>query len=454
MSQPAEDAVIRLIVFDLEGTIPPDLQCNIQAEGVYPPGQYFCRHPSVEVTYYRENGADVGHLGIHVVWAQFTGLIFPVEGDWELFYKYFHVPVYETGIDWNDVTDYPVTPILTAGGLIDDEIQPDLAVDAVNGSMFVVYTKTDEPENTFYQIMVVQGVIHPEGPVFWNQVEYPVPSGPPGAEKGFPKIDVGRINTTYTAPFAERNTAVAVWSEWDPHLQNFQVWHATADPLNPGSIVSMQLTYSENFIIGPHIYEIWDILPSVDIPAPSSRSGINANLQAVICYSSMDVRRVGQEIYTYDTSVHCRITPDIMNDFLLRGDAGHDGASDFIEAWVPEVALHQMNDLLADYQWYGVAMQASVGMTGEPDTYVATWKYQVDNLGNVGIPSLEPEGDWNPGGDYPFWSFDHPATGPTLCLRYFEPLMLVEDQGFGLGWINGGPFDPSEVWLGEGTITQ
>jgi len=446
----ATDGVIRLVVFDLNGTV-PDFQTDIKADGVYyPSGMYFCRHPSVEVTYFREPGAPEGHLGIHVIWSQLTGMGLDV--DWELFYQYYHFIVDENGINWTPAGSFLPTTLLASSSPIDDDIEPDLSVDARNGSLLTVYVKTDEPDNTFYQIMAMQGVIQPATPAFWNPIEYPVPSGPPHLEKGFPKIDVGLIDMTFTPPFIERNTAVAVWSEWDENLGNFQVWYAEADPLNPGSITSMQLTYSQNFTVGPYEYEVWDVLPSVDIPAPSSRSSVNPNLQAVICYSGMDVREWYGVRYVYDTRVHCRITPDIVTDFLLKGDPGHDANPDMIEARVPEVACHQMNDLLAPDQWFGVAMQATYGMSGQGRTYLATWKYHVDMTGVVQMNTSFLD-EWYYPFAYPYWSLDHPATGPTLCLREYVIPSTPDNQIFGVGWINDIGNEPQEVMLGQGTIT-
>ena len=442
----AEDAVINLVAFDLIGTQSADLNVDLAFDSDV---DFFCRHPSVEVTYSHNLLTDEGHLGIHVVWSQWTGS--GVNGFWALYYKYFHMLVDINGIDWDiDPGEYVISQIVTGVSLLDN-IQPDLAVDAENGQLLVIFTQTNEPENTFNEILALQGVIQESTPVFWNANVYQVSSSLPIYVKTFPKIDVGLINTVPLVPAFTENLAVAAWSEWDPIFENFQIWYAVADPLDPNSIMSMQLTFSENGISGDDTpYEDWDFLPSVDIPAPSSASDEHPNLQAVICYEGADIVRDGQEITVNEQRVYCRITPDVLTEFLLRGDDDHNWG-DYIEARVPEVACYQMNDPGLDYQWFGVAMHMTVGMHEQDfETYTGSWSYQVDGMGYV-IPPPNFEYDWYTGNTSPFWTTDHPATGPTLCLRDTETGPLIRDQVFGLGWIQG-VNTPDYVGLAQGSI--
>lgn len=450
----AEDAKIKLIVFDMDTPSPPQPDIHVDLAAPYPiPGtnDYFCRHPAVQVTYFHAPQTPLGYIGIHVVWSQWVGTL--QDGSWELFYKFIRVFVDQSGIQWNllNTDEFPVFP-LSPGGTPLDEIQPDLAVDAENSSMFVIFLQTLEPDNPFYNIFVQQGVIFPDMPLHWNLGLYFIPSGPPEVEKSFPKIDVGWINTDPGQPSLKRNTAFAVWSEWDLLLENYQVWYAMADPLNPGSIITNRLTDSENGTEPGHEFKNCNILPSVDIPAPSSASGIYANMQAVICYEGMDLLPNGMVL---EQRVYCRITPDLTTEFLLRGDDDHYWIMDAVEARVPEVACYQMNNLGATEQWFGVAMQASVGMCIPPDleTYTGSWSYQVSEGGIVSLSDQLHEWSTVAYHQDPFWSLEHPATGPTICLRGFAVGEPIANQRFGLGWINGMPgAQPDEVWLGEGTI--
>jgi len=444
-------SVIRFAAWQTNLTPPyyPNYQVSLAMDLL---NENYCRHPSVEVVYVPANGGSEGYLGFHIVWSQWRGPSYPDEGNWELFYKFIYFPVTSGGIQWGSAVGVydPIEPIDFPSSNELDEIQPDLSVDAENGSLLVVFTQTDEPYNSIYNIIVVQGVIHATTPAFWNPSPYFIVSGPQESEKGFPKIDVGRINTDPANPLLMELRAVAVWSEWDPGLENFQVWYTEADPTNqPLYVPGMQITFSVN----GDTYESWDFLPSVDIPAPSSASNVYANMQAVICYESSDVVRIGQNLTFNEQRVNCRITPALGQEFLIMGDDNHEYA-DLSEARVPEVACYQMNDLFAEQQWFGVAMHASCGdiITGEIFIYTGAWTYNVDEYGGVHM-ALDPISYWyeDDPDEYGYWSYKHPATGPTISLRYTTPLWEPLDQRFGIGWIDGDT-SPSAVEVAQGTI--
>jgi hypothetical protein len=148
-------------------------------------------------------------------------------------------------------------------------------------------------------------------------------------------------------------------------------------------------------------------------------------------------------------------------EFLLRRDEDHNYIMDPEEALVPDVACYQM-DLSgdSDEQWFGVAMYAHKGMAvGGYDLEVWTYSksYQVTLAGSV---VLTDKLDWSTVDAQPFWSLDVPNTAPTLCLRYPDPALHIEDQLFGLGWFEGDAFpdpgeeipDTDEVRLAQGKI--
>jgi len=452
------DARIQLIAFDMNmNPLVADLLTQFAAD---PAGigadQYWCRYPTVEVAYIHEPDQDTGYIGFHVAWSQWTGT--GESGDWSLFYKFIYVEVNSAGIDWEHPIEFTATEIYFPASDIFDEIQPDLAIDPFNRQMLLTFIQTNEPGNSFYSLITLQGVIHPKSPVIWNGIAYIIPSLSAESQKANPKIDVGLMNPRADQPMVLENTAVVTWTEYVETLDNYQIFYASANPLDPGSITTQQITFSENFFheYEQEFYESWNMLPSVNIPSPSSKSDVNANMQAVIAYERADVRW-GFEDNEWKwlfkgQHVLCQVTPQLGTEFILRGDDTHWYIMDADEARTPEVACYQMNDPTSEYQWFGVAMQGSTNLGGAYDleTWTGAWTYQVDVNGSVFVPN-QPLNLWLTYQITPYWSNEHPHTGPTMCLRHYDLLDPIVEQVFALGWVEG-VTEPTAIQLSHGTI--
>jgi hypothetical protein len=148
-----------------------------------------------------------------------------------------------------------------------------------------------------------------------------------------------------------------------------------------------------------------------------------------------------------------------MFEHLIRGDDDHAYIMDVNNAYVPDVACHQMHDAQSEEQWFGVGMYATWGPWNPSplDFHVLSMSYKVDGPGMVTLTNPDK---WHAGYDSPethaIWSAEVPNTGPTLCLRNDLSGFLPWQQEFAAGWMEQAenPADPMNVWLAKGTIHE
>jgi hypothetical protein len=448
----APNSKIGVIAFDSEDDI-PDLNATIAASTQEAhTTQFYCRYPSVEVTYAHDENSQAAYLEIHVVWEQVTGM--DPDNSWDLFYKCINIPVdLEEGVQWDQVNidKFPATHIHSATTDY-HELGADLAVDAENGCLLVTFVKmTKDPyPPDECKVWVMGGVIQDGTPATWVQNQWQV-SDNSNYFKATPKIDVGLMNLNPADPRTTTNIANIVWSQaigvQGSDEEGYEIWFAEAPPGDPGSLDPEPITTSTFYEGENYDYVTWDFLPSIDIPAPSSVCFRLPNHQAVICYNKSDYKIYPGAPNIQEKRIYCQITPALGNEILLAGDEDHSYTYlDMSEPVCPDVACYQMPEgLRSTKQWIGVAMydqKDGYGGSLALEPWTISYNFYVDSSGNVtegatGFSWYEDDST------YTSWSPSVPSIGPTLCLRDTNYSPLIQYQTFGLGWSEGASLPPA-----------
>ena len=371
--------------------------------------QPFARHPAVEVTYRREDEANMGFIEVEIVWSQLTiGL---QTNHWDLYYKYLCFGVDETGVNWEGPGEPSITRIQSASSVY-DELQVDLCVHAPTGDMYAAFLReTGEGDDGIYLVS------HPNAGFYYAtwQTAYQVSSTTDTPKLG-PRLDAGLISLT-EPPDSPTPSVMVVWAEDDPD-DDWQIFCNRFDiPGNPDSGDTEQITEQlENSNC---------FLAQIDI-APETSAVHQAVMTWVGCYE------VDNEYV--DPQVAITATP-----FEIESIESIEGGR-----WThcPDVACYQMmvpNPGPDSEHWFGLSYYWSdeyenpwevrtqsysfgVDWDGEHVVFDSKYSYPLDNEDNHG-----------------WWTAANPFTGTTICLRnpaYPEEEGEPYNDLFGLGWVD------------------
>ena len=382
------------------------------------PGDAFCRHPAVEVTYRWDDNEEEEILQVHIVWAEFTeGII--IDDNWDLYYKTFSYTVdYDEEIDW-DSPDWDPSIVKLPFCTQHDEIQPDIGMLPNTNDLYVIYVY--DPSTGYDRIKSARHEsAEMDDPDDWDST-YEV-STSTRSVKWEPCID-GGLFTYQDSAMHILGSVVAVWCEVIPadYAQSQIFYRDWGSGVTSPSSTVIQLTFDGE------MQNESSILPTLDITPRSS--GVN---EAVMGWSMAEWDQEEEEFINY--AVKVTTTPF----FTIYGIPSNRYSR------CPDIACLQMDD--ADEHWFGI----SYYYTDDLEEDWEVWIRSISFRPNYESSYTEYEGKYVTymSSSYNgYWNSANPFTGSTLCLR--DPYVASEQyQVFGLGWIDLG-FAP---YLTEGTI--
>ena len=419
-------------------------------------GDPFCRHPTVEVAYWRvllfPPQPQEGRLMVYVVWSQLSKA--DDTENWDLYGMHYRFAVHPppVGIDFDPIEEFG--PYLVPGTQSwiptwGDELEPDLALMA-NGDLLLAYMETKW--SVFHQanIMAIRAdwnEMNPDLPPVM-QTRYTVASSYnnyPPARNLAPSVDVGRVNA-----FGPMNqyTAVCVWfmdfyGNPYPPVTPYYVcgahWNALSDQ-PPGQFDRFTLTTGEG---------IADVLPKVDIapppnfPQPGSPDPFR---EAVIAWTHCDYSWEQDPPYTRHFSnprIQMTVTPLLTAPFYEVPS---------VNGIAPDIACYERSSPDQD-QWFAVSFYKGSDDGEMPwdweNTSIRSYSY--DELFGI-EPQYTTSIDYEPA----FWELEAPFTGSALSLRdpsqddVGNPPEPINDV-FGASMIQGTE-ECTSVWVSEGSI--
>jgi len=369
----------------------------------------FARHPAVEVTYWRLQGAPVGFLEVQIVWSQLSGP--PENQHWDLYYEYMSCPVDQYGVHWMQGFQAPITRIDSEPSGY-DELQVDLCVHAPTGDLYAAFLgETSEGNDAIY--MVTQpnmGFYYP----MWQAASQV--SSTTDTPKLGPRLDAGLISLT-EPPDEATPSVMVVWTENDPD-DDWQIFsNRFTIPGSPSSGATQQIT--------DQLENSNCFLPQIDI-TPECSGVHQAVLTWVVCYE------VDNEYV--DPEVEITATP-FASDSIETIEGGR---------WshCPDVACYQMmvpNPGPDSEHWFGLSYYWSDEYENPWEVRTQSYSFGVDWDGEHVVFESKYSYWLDDEYDHGWWTAANPFTGTTVCLRdpsYAEVDGEPIDDVFGLGWVD------------------
>lgn len=418
------ESEISLKVYDYAG----NERINDDFNGGGDPSENLCQHPSVEVTYSRAENDSTGILRIHVVWSEWV--TYHLTDNFDIYYRYIEYPVNANGVQWNSPNDDD-TVRLTFSDYQWDDIQPDISVLPTLNDVFLTYlvNKSGRADDIVFNRHERADMDDPGE--WWSGNSCTISST--SNDKWGPRCGAGRFSYgggTYTPP----GGVIFVWSELQEN-EDYDDWQLYSNEYN----MAMGLQGVSRFSVGTG--NTINYNPQVDLlPQSCSEFG-----EAVIVWDSAVWDDEEEEFTDYQVVV--AVTPYHAVPIYQR-DLDYDGMSR-----AADVSCYQrIDDMQSEKEWFAVSYQGYDSVNSKwvvrAFSYTFDIDYDEDEVGfyeQTDIPIQNSEGQW---------SFDYPASAPSIALCDVRDKDYVEDIKFLLMFIDSDGGSDFDAKYTVGTIDQ